>query len=1112
MIANHVKGLLHQNAIHWNTGGNVGNINDIGNSATVTFSYMYGTNPGLNPNNYRNFTEFSNHQYYWLNKALDHYSEVANISFQWVSDNGNIDIGKAQTFFDFDGDGTFENAGGLATRPRSSGSTIVFDADTTNYSRGSWGYTLLLHELGHAVGGFNDVTMGRNPGNRYADSSEQRNKGIDGVTLAAWQDSDKYTVMSYNGHPDMPGVQPSTLMLYDIAALQTLYGANWSHQSGNNVYSWGTNATFVSTIWDGGGIDTIDASNQVRATTIDLRAGQFSSIGSYNGRRDAKDNLAIAFNVTIENANGGSGDDTIEGNSANNTLRGNDGDDRLDGGGIGVFTNTGNDILYGGNGNDNIDGDDGNDRLYGNSFTSGGGLASETNTLTGDEGDDHLYGSDGDDSMHGGADDDFLRGNGGDDSINGGSGDDWASYYYAPGSVTVSLIDGGASGADGNDSLISIEKVSGSAYDDMLVGNGFENAFNGNAGNDTINAGSGRDTTNGGSGNDIIIDDDAVNFDDHDGGNGIDTIDYSNSSFVRVTIDLGQEEVSVLNGNTEAIANFENVEGSQGGDTILGSTENNILSGNAGNDTMYGQGGADTLLGGLGDDILDSDTLGAVDRIGDYLDGGAGNDTLKGEAGNDTLIGGTGNDELKGDDSSVHFGNDTLYGGDGNDTLTPGGGNDRVYGDSGNDTIKVLDFNGDDVLDGGTGYDTLILTPSDNRDLNINLVRGSVYDYQPGLQSFSNVEKFVAGDGNDTMTGDIQDNEFVGGGGNDTLYGRDGSDRLTPGAGNDTVYGEAGNDIVTVLDFNGTDVLDGGANYDTLILTPSDDRDLDVNLIRGSVYDSRLGLQSFSNFEKFVMGNGNDTVTGNSQNNELLSGNGNDTIYGGDGDDRLTPGDGNDAVYGEAGNDIVTILDFNDTDVLDGGTGYDTLMLTPSDGRNLDVDLTRGSIFDFRAGLQSFSNFEKFVTGSGKDTVKGDAQNNELWSGDGDDTLTGNSGNDILAGGNGDDTLTGGIGADTFVFTSVTSGTDAITDFSAAQGDKLRILRNGFDTSLALGGLSSQQFQIGASAIDINDRFIFDTSSASLFFDRDGTGTASQVKIAQFSSGTTLTHTDLIVA
>lgn len=351
MTASYVKALLEQNGTHWNTGGGVGTRQDMGERAHITFSYINAFSNDLDPRNFRNFSNFSPAQVTGVGNAIDHFEEIANISISEVSTGGTVEIGYAQTFFDFDGDGTFESAGGLATRPNPLGSDVVISRDFHDFSIGSTGYNVLLHELGHAVGGFNDVTVARNINQSFAPDSASRNKGMDGTLLTAEEDSNQYTVMSYNDHPDMPGVEARTLMLYDIAALQSLYGANMTTRAGDTTYVWEHDETFIETIWDAGGIDTFDASQQTRSTTLNLNAGGFSSLGSIHGRADAKNNLAIAFNTTIEHAIGGSGDDFIYGNEVDNQLYGNAGDDV-------IYGLDGSDYLHGGNGNDVLTGVD----------------------------------------------------------------------------------------------------------------------------------------------------------------------------------------------------------------------------------------------------------------------------------------------------------------------------------------------------------------------------------------------------------------------------------------------------------------------------------------------------------------------------------------------------------------------------------------------------------------------------------------------------------------------------------------------------------------------------------------------------------------------------------
>ncbi|MFC7332785.1 M10 family metallopeptidase [Rhodocista pekingensis] len=229
---------------------------------------------------------------------------------------------------------------------------------------GTDAFNTVIHELGHALG------------------LKHPFEGVPSVSAA--EDSVRYTVMSYT-YPDnseiweeqeggwqSAQVSPRTLMLYDILAVQYLYGVNTATRAGDTVYSWQQNERFFETIWDGGGTDTLDASAQTLDCVIDLRDGHFSSIAirateaqkrmdlpadaghvptpGYDGR----DNLAIAYGVVIENARGGAGNDRLIGNAVANVLEGGAGNDTLTGG-------AGDDRLSGGAGNDTIDGGSGVD-------------------------------------------------------------------------------------------------------------------------------------------------------------------------------------------------------------------------------------------------------------------------------------------------------------------------------------------------------------------------------------------------------------------------------------------------------------------------------------------------------------------------------------------------------------------------------------------------------------------------------------------------------------------------------------------------------------------------------------------------------------------------------
>jgi hypothetical protein len=180
-------------------------------------------------------------------------------------------------------------------------------------------------------------------------------------------DSGEYTVMSYrsyiggpkNGLSNGTWSYPQTLMMFDIAAVQALYGANFQTNSGNTTYQWdpSTGEFFVDgigqgapagnrvfmTIWDGGGRDTYDFSNYTTNLTVNLQPGEWSTmseeqLASLGYQRYAHGNVANALLYhnnqasLIEDVIGGSGDDVIVGNAADNALTGGQGDDFLDGG------------------------------------------------------------------------------------------------------------------------------------------------------------------------------------------------------------------------------------------------------------------------------------------------------------------------------------------------------------------------------------------------------------------------------------------------------------------------------------------------------------------------------------------------------------------------------------------------------------------------------------------------------------------------------------------------------------------------------------------------------------------------------------------------------------
>jgi hypothetical protein len=173
-------------------------------------------------------------------------------------------------------------------------------------------YVTLLHEIGHAI-------------------------GFDHPDLPVTEENQQYTVMDALGHPTMSG-EVTGYQLYDIAAMQYLYGANLSFASGNDIYGFSEFDGLIKTIWDGGGHDVLDMSAATYAVNLDLAEGKFSTVTPAGSN-----NLAIAFGTVIEDAIGGNYDDWIAGNGAVNMIDGGAGNDVLTGrGGADTFRFGGN--------------------------------------------------------------------------------------------------------------------------------------------------------------------------------------------------------------------------------------------------------------------------------------------------------------------------------------------------------------------------------------------------------------------------------------------------------------------------------------------------------------------------------------------------------------------------------------------------------------------------------------------------------------------------------------------------------------------------------------------------------------------------------------------------
>jgi serralysin len=529
---------------------------------TSTDEYLKNGYHGIN-----GFAAMSATQQAVVKQILADYSSFCNVTFtQSSSPDALFRFANAQQIDQADGLGLHivGGAGGTATSstPDPHHSTTSWgDAwfyngaggnapVNANPVLGNFGYTAaFMHETGHNLGLKHGHSEQDDPGGSPGDLFPQ---------LPADHDSQEYSIMTYNTYPGVQGSTndyPETPMLDDIAALQYIYGANYSNAGTNQVYKWDptngqefingvgqgvpANNHILVTVWDGGGNGVYDLSNYNTNVVADLHAGGWINLGTqladldfYNhpGVHMARGNIATAYEyqgnptTLFRTINVGNGHNYIIGNDLGDAINvGSGGHDLIYGGkGADVINGSGdastifgldgnNVVIWNGSSNTIIVGDDKsgqNALIGGNNNAIIGGFGADTlkvtgnfNTLVGYGGGDLIQAIGVHNHAVGGQNSTNLILFGGNQNTLEGGGGAGGSVILGGGDAN-SLV--GGAGANtlrvtGNGNVLV-----GQSGNDTFAAVGSSNALFGQAGNDNMSASGNFNTLNGGTGTDWI--------------------------------------------------------------------------------------------------------------------------------------------------------------------------------------------------------------------------------------------------------------------------------------------------------------------------------------------------------------------------------------------------------------------------------------------------------------------------------------------------------------------------------------------------------------------------------------------------------------------------------
>ena len=827
---------------------------------------------------------------------------------------------------------------------------------------GSFGAFTILHELGHALGL-------KHPGQTTSTS---------GVTVGAQEDTIFNSVMSTNIAPgvllnaagDNIDRLPTTLMSYDIDAMQYLYGANTTTNgtnttptnngqstvttaNGNTTYTYADTGKYLETIYDTSGIDTIVLTGTTGGE-IDLRPGEWSKLGTPVQITNADgtityvaDTVQIYHGSTIENATGSNGNDVLIGNDVANVLIG----------------NAGNDILIGGLGADTLTGGTGAD-----CFVLSVDPAGTTDTITdfnAAQGDTLELGQL---TFNG-----LIRGT-------GSLGADLIAQGYlkivASGANTIIQYDqDGTAGSAAAQTLVTLQSVPYTTFTAAVINTAFvtgtagtnlSTLLSGTAGNDTLDnsAATTGSTLDGGAGNDVLL-----------GG-------YGNDILL----------------------------GGSGNDALLGGAGNNVFNGGTGNDFLFGQSGNDTYIFNLGDgqDVINE--LGGTDVLSLGSGITSSNLTLT-MWGTDLIISLTGTDQITVQDWNnsklefFKFADGTIWNGSAiqsaidTTALANAAALDTVAGDNTSTSVLLAAGVSSGSVTGLINHTDLNGVSPDADAYQVNLIATQLYTFTLTSPSLDGVLTIYDSNGVNLLSVDNRSTTWL----DNSAIGAPETVSWTPPS--DGVYyvsvsanGQLGSYTLSATTSSG--IISGGSGNDVL---------------QGTALDDTINAGPSGNFT-LIGGAGDDTLTGGAGNDILSGGIGYDWLIGGAGADTMIGGLGSDRYFVDNPGDVVIEKANQGSDSVYSSVDYtltanvESLYLTEASATDIINNLGTPGTTNLNGTGNDLANWIQGNDGNNILSGLGGADN--LDGGLGDDTLIGGSGNDWLSGGVGVDTLDGGYGND----------------------------------------------------------------------------------------------------